>query len=299
MAKLIGLNPGTAVAVGIIDAHASVPALGVVEPEKMVMVMGTSICHMLLSDKEIFVEGMAGVVEDGIIPGFYGYEAGQSAGGDIFAWYVNNGVPAYAHKLAKEEGINIYQWLERKASEYKPGETGLLALDWWNGNRSVLVDADLSGLILGMTLQTKPEEIYRALLEATAFGTRKIIDTFHNGGLPIYELYACGGLSQKNKLLMQIYSDVTNRTIRIADSKHTSALGAAMFGAVAAGKANGGYDSIIEATAKMARVREEIIRPIPENVIIYDRLYQEYSKLHDYFGRGENDIMKQLKSIRV
>ena len=299
MAKLIGLNPGTAVAVGIIDAHASVPALGVVEPEKMVMVMGTSICHMLLSDKEIFVEGMAGVVEDGIIPGFYGYEAGQSAGGDIFAWYVNNGVPAYAHKLAKEEGINIYQWLERKASEYKPGETGLLALDWWNGNRSVLVDADLSGLILGMTLQTKPEEVYRALLEATAFGTRKIIDTFHNGGLPIYELYACGGLSQKNKLLMQIYSDVTNRTIRIADSKHTSALGAAMFGAVAAGKANGGYDSIIEATAKMARVREEIIRPIPENVIIYDRLYQEYSKLHDYFGRGENDVMKRLKSTRV
>src|SRR5699024_9126780 len=171
MAKLTGLNQRTAVAVGNVDAHASVPAMGVVEPGKLVMAMGTSICHMLLGKEEKEVEGMCGVVEDGIIPGFYGYEAGQSAVGDIFAWYVDEAVPEYVKKAADDEGLNVHRWLEEKASEYKPGDTGLLSLDWWNGNRSVLVDTDLSGLLLGMNMQTKPEEIYRALLESTAFGT--------------------------------------------------------------------------------------------------------------------------------
>lgn len=299
MAKRTGLNPGTAIAAGIIDAHASVPALGVVDPGKMVMVMGTSICHMLLSDKEVFVEGVACVVEDGIIPGLYGYEAGQAAGGDIFAWYVENAVPAYAYEQAKKADKTIYSWLETKACMYKPGETGLLALDWWNGNRSVLIDADLSGLIIGMTLQTKPEEIYRTLLESVAFGTRMIINTFEKGGLGIDGLYACGGLSQKNELFMQIVSDVTNRTIHIADSQHTSALGAAMFGAVAAGHKNGGYDSIAAAATKMARVKEVVIQPIPGNVKVYDELFHEYAMLHDYFGRGENNVMKRLKAIRT
>ncbi|MDC3425673.1 FGGY-family carbohydrate kinase, partial [Aquibacillus sp. 3ASR75-11] len=239
-----------------------------------------------------------GVVEDGIIPGYYGYEAGQSAVGDIFAWYVNQGVPAYVEKEAEKEGINVHQWLEQKAAVYQPGETGLLALDWWNGNRSVLVDTELSGLLIGATLQTKPEEIYRALLEATAFGTKKIVDAFHENGVPVDELYACGGLPQKNKLLMQIYADVTNRTIKIAASKQTPALGAAMFGAVAAGVDNGGYDSILEAAEKMARVKDEVVTPIPENVAVYEKLYKEYSTLHDYFGRGENDVMKRLKSFR-
>jgi L-ribulokinase len=298
MATLTGLNAGTAVAVGNVDAHAAVPAMGVVSPGKLVMAMGTSICHMLLGTEEKEVEGMCGVVEDGIIPGFYGYEAGQSAVGDIFAWYVDHAVPAYVKETADEEGVNVHQWLEQKASGYQPGETGLLALDWWNGNRSVLVDTELSGLLLGATLQTKPEEIYRTLLEATAFGTRKIVDAFHENGVEVEELYACGGLPQKNQLLMQIYADVTNRTIKIADSKQTPALGAALFGAVAAGAANGGYDSIVDASQKMARIKDETIKPIPKNVAIYEKLYQEYSKLHDYFGRGENDVMKRLKSIR-
>ncbi|MCI1777067.1 MAG: ribulokinase [Paenibacillus lautus] len=298
MAEMMGLTPGIAVAVGNVDAHAAVPAVGVVTPGKLVMAMGTSICHMLLGTEEKQVEGMCGVVEDGIIPGLYGYEAGQSAVGDIFEWYVEEALPAYVKEAATEEGIGVHQWLEREAAAYKPGQTGLLALDWWNGNRSVLVDTDLTGLMLGMTLLTKPQEIYRALLEATAFGTRKIVDAFHENGVAVDVLYACGGLPQKNRLLMQIYADVTNREIYVADSKQTPALGAAMFAAVAAGQAQGGYDSIIDAAEKMARVKEETFKPIPEHVEVYEQLYQEYSKLHDYFGRGENDVMKRLKRIK-
>ncbi|SDZ47997.1 L-ribulokinase [Evansella caseinilytica] len=298
MARAMGLKPGTAVAVGNVDAHAAVPAVGVVTPGKLVMAMGTSICHMLLGTKEKQVEGMCGVVEDGIIPGFLGYEAGQSAVGDIFAWYVDHAVPAYVKEEAESKGMNVHALLEQKASAYKPGETGLLALDWWNGNRSVLVDTELSGLLIGCTLLTKPEEIYRALLEATAFGTRKIVDAFHENGVSVDELYACGGLPQKNRLLMQIYADVTNRVIKVAASKQTPALGAAMFGAVAAGKENGGYDDITEAARQMGRVKDETFQPIPENVAVYEKLYQEYSRLHDYFGRGENDVMKRLKALK-
>lgn len=298
MAAAMGLNPGTAVAVGNIDAHAAVPAVGVVTPGKLVMAMGTSTCHLLLSEEEVNVEGMCGIVEDGIIAGFYGYEAGQSAVGDIFAWYVEHAVPAYSQQEAADAGMSVHQWLELKASEYRPGETGLLALDWWNGNRSVLVDAGLSGMLVGLTLQTKPEEIYRTLLEATAFGTRRIIEAFQDQGVAVEELYACGGLPQRNKLLMQIYADVTGREIRIADSTQTAALGAAMFGAVAAGREAGGYDSIVDAAAKMGRVREDVYRPVPEHVQIYNELYKEYVSLHDYFGRGASRVMKTLKGMK-
>ena len=162
----------------------------------------------------------------------------------------------------------------------------------------MLVDTDLTGLIVGYTLLTKPEEVYRALLEATAFGTRKIVDAFHNNGVPVEVLYACGGLPQKNRLLMQIYADVTGREIKVAASTQTPALGAAMFAAVAAGKEAGGYDNIVDAAKYMARIREESFKPIPENAAVYDVLYQEYSLLHDYFGRGENNVMKKLKSLK-
>ncbi|MCL6457822.1 MAG: ribulokinase [Gorillibacterium sp.] len=298
MAAKMGLKAGTAVAVGNVDAHAAVPAVGVTGPGKLVMAMGTSICHMLLGTEEKQVEGMCGVVEDGIIPGFMGYEAGQSAVGDIFAWFVDQAVPAYVKEAADKEGLNVHVWLEKQAAAYKPGESGLVALDWWNGNRSILVDTDLTGMIVGYTLLTKPEEVYRALLEATAYGTRKIIDAFQLNGVEVQELYACGGLPQKNQLLMQIYADVTNREIKVAASRQTPALGAAMFGAVAAGSAKGGYDTIVEAADKMARVREETYLPIPAHVAVYEKLYQEYSLLHDYFGRGENDVMKRLKAIK-
>ncbi|WP_147804114.1 ribulokinase [Alkalicoccus halolimnae] len=298
MAEITGLPEGLPIAVGNVDAHASAPAVGVVEEGKMVMAMGTSICHMLLGKEEVEVEGMCGVVEDGIVPGFYGYEAGQSAVGDIFAWYVDHAVPKYIVDEAEEQDINVHALLEEKASRLKPGESGLLALDWWNGNRSVLVDTELSGMMIGYTLLTKPEEIYRALLESTAFGTRMIVDAFHNRGVEVNELYACGGLPQKNPLLMQIYADVTNRKIKVADSKQTPALGAAMFGAVAAGKDHGGFDNIYEAAAKMGRIKEEVFTPKEENVKKYNDIFQEYKRLHDYFGRGENDVMKRLKKGR-
>ncbi|MEN1969873.1 ribulokinase [Lentibacillus sp. N15] len=299
MAMLTGLTEGLAVAVGNVDAHVSVPGIGVTEPGKLVMTMGTSICHLLLSTEEKQVKGICGVVEDGIIPGYYGYEAGQPAVGDIFAWYINRAVPAYIYDEAKLKGISIHQLLEEKAAEYKPGESGLIALDWWNGNRSILVDADVSGLLLGINLQTKPEEIYRTLLESTAFGTRRILDEFSNSGLEVKELYVCGGLTHNNGLLMQIYADVTNRVIKIADSKHISALGAAMFGAVAAGKENGGYSSIVEAAKVMASMKNTVVKPILQNVNVYGKIYAEYSLLYDYFGKGENDVMKQLRAIQL
>lgn len=299
MAAMMGLKPGTAVGISNVDAHVAVPAVGIVEPGKMLMIMGTSTCHMVLGTEEKMVPGMCGVVEDGIIPGFLGYEAGQSCVGDHFEWFVENCVPASYYEEAKQKGINIHKLLREKAKALKVGESGLLALDWWNGNRSVLVDADLTGVLLGCTLTTKPEEIYRALIEATAFGTNMIIETFENNGVPVQELYACGGIAEKDEMMMQIYADVTNREIRISASPQTVALGSAMFGAVAAGKEKGGYDSIFEASKKMSKVKKEYYKPIPENVEAYKKLYAEYKLLHDYFGRGMNDVMKRLKKIKA
>ena len=298
-AEWTGLRPGTAVAVANVDAHVAVPAVTVTEPGRMVMIMGTSICHMVLSGEEHLVPGICGYVEDGIIPGMFGYEAGQSCVGDHFAWFVENCVPAAYEREARARGLDLHQLLEEKAANLKPGESGLLALDWWNGNRSVLVDVDLTGLLIGATLATKPEEIYRALIEATAFGTRVIIEAFQDHGVPVNDLVACGGLPEKNRLLMQIYADVTGREMKVTASKQTSALGAAMFGAVAAGRAAGGYDSIFEATRSMAHLKEETFKPNLVDKEVYDQLYAEYLRLHDYFGRGGNDVMKTLKRIKA
>jgi len=298
MAKITGLRPGTAVPIGNVDAHVSVPAATVVEPGRLVAIMGTSICHMVLGTEERVVEGMCGVVEDGIIPGLFGFEAGQSCVGDHFAWFVDNCVPAGYHEEAKARGLNVHQLLEEKAAHQKPGEHGLVALDWWNGNRSILVDVDLTGLLVGATLATKPEDVYRALIEATAYGTRVIIEAFEKSGVAVNEIVACGGLPERNKLLMQIYTDVTGREIRVAATAQAGAFGSAMFAAVAAGKEAGGYDSIFEAAKNMARLQDVVYRPNPAHKAVYDQLYAEYLKLHDYFGRGENDVMKRLKALR-
>lgn len=299
MADKIGLLPGTAIGIANVDAHVSLPAVGITEPGKMLMIMGTSTCDILLGTEEKIVPGMCGVVEDGVLPGFFGYESGQSCVGDHFEWFVENSVPADYKEAAKAEGKNIHQYLTEKASQLKVGESGLVALDWWNGNRSVLVDVDLTGMMLGMTLATKPEEIYRALIEATAFGKKIIIETFEESGVPIHELYACGGISWKNPMMMQIYADVTDKEIFISASDQTPALGAAMFGAVAAGKEKGGYDTIFEAAKVMGKVKEESYKPNLENVAAYKKLYAEYKLLHDYFGRGDNDVMKRLKVIKA
>ena len=294
-----GLQPGTAVAVANVDAHVAVPASTVVEPGRMVMIMGTSTCHMVLSDKEHVVPGMCGYVEDGIIPGLFGYEAGQSCVGDHFAWFVEHQVPELYTREARERGIDLHEFLQQKAAALKVGESGLLALDWWNGNRSVLVDAELGGLLIGMTLQTTPEEIYRALIEATAFGTRVIIETFEANGVPVREIVAAGGLAEKSPLIMQIYADVTGRPFKLSGSDQTPALGSAMFGAVAAGREAGGYANIEDASRAMARLKERVFEPITENAGSYDVLYREYVRLHDYFGRGENDVMKTLRGLRA
>jgi L-ribulokinase len=293
-----GLRPGTAVAVANVDAHVSVPAATVTEPGRMVMVMGTSTCHLLMADKTADVEGMCGVVEDGILPGLFGYEAGQSGVGDVFAWFVDNLVPATYFEMAEREGSDVHAVLEREAAALAPGQSGLIALDWMNGNRSVLVDVDLSGLILGATLATKAPEVYRALIEATAFGTRMIIESFEASGVEVRDIVTCGGLPDKNKLLMQIYADVTKRQLSIAASSQTPALGSAMFAAVAAGSAAGGYDRIEDASAAMARLRDERYVPDPVAAAVYDELYAEYERLHDYFGRGGSEAMKRLRAIR-
>jgi L-ribulokinase len=295
----MGLQPGIAVAVANVDAHVAVPATTVAEPGRMVMIMGTSTCHMVLGKEERLVPGICGYVEDGILPGLFGYEAGQSCVGDHFAWFIENCVPASYEREAQSRGITLHQVLEEKAARLKPGESGLLALDWWNGNRSVLVDVELTGLLIGATLLTKPEEIYRALIEATAYGTRVIIEALENNGVPVWELVAAGGLPEKNQLLMQIYADVTGREFKVAGSAQTPALGSAMFGAVAAGRANGGYDSIYEAAPIMGKLKEETYRPNPAAKAVYDQLFAEYLRLHDYFGRGENDVMKHLKAIKA
>ncbi len=299
MAAATGLREGTAVAVANVDAHVSVPAATVTEPGRMVMIMGTSICHMVLGTQQRIVPGMCGVVEDGIVPGLFGYEAGQSCVGDHFAWFVTNCVPADYQHEAESRGINLHQLLEEKAAALRPGESGLLALDWWNGNRSVLVDVDLTGLLIGATLATKPEEIYRALIEATAYGTRMIVETFEESGVAVEELVAAGGLPERNKLLMQIYADVTGREIKLAGTPQAGALGSAMHGAVAAGSGAGGYDDIRQATVRMAHLKDESYVPNAENGRVYDEVYAEYVTLHDYFGRGANDVMKRLKRIRA
>ncbi|MBG0787497.1 MAG: ribulokinase [Anaerolineaceae bacterium] len=297
-ARWLKLNPGIPVATGMMNNQAAVPAAGVVEPGNMAILLGTRFVHMVLSKKEYRVPGMVGMVRDGIIPDYIGYEAGQASGGDQFAWFMENAVPEEYAKEARRRKISLFEYLEEKAAALEPAESGLIALDWWNGNRSILVDDDLSGLILGYNLKTKPEEIYRALLEASAYGTRKIIETFIASGIPINEIIVSGGAPMKNKLLLKILADVTRMEIKVADCPHSSAMGAAMYAAVAAGEENGGYATIQDASQKMAHLMTKTFLPNNNDKKTYNRLYSEYTLLHDYFGYGHNDAMKRLKNLR-
>jgi len=298
LAEEIGLVPGIPVAVPIIDAHAAVPAC-TVAPNQLSLILGTSFCHLMLGEEERLVPGICGVVADGILPGYYGYEAGQAAGGDIYAWFVDNAVPKSCFDEAESKGMDVHALLERQASELKPGESGLLALDWWNGNRCVLVDAELTGLIVGYTMSTTAAEVYRALIEATAFGTLKIIRTMEAEGVRIESCYASGGLPDKNRLVMQVFADVTGREFKVCASQQSCALGAAMLGALAAGSEGGGYDDMVAASKVMSKVRDESYVPNRENTERYAELFAEYEELHDYFGRGDNPVMKYLKRSKV
>ena len=292
IASQLNLISGTPVGTAIIDAHSAVAGAGVADQGKMVMAMGTSTCHMVLNKKEVFVEGVAGVVKDGIVPGYYGYESGQAATGDIFSWVTEYGVPESYYKESREDGLSLHELLIKKALDRKTGDHGLLALDWLNGNRSVLMNSDLKGVLVGLTLKTKPEDIYRAMIEATAFGTRIIIETYEESGLNIDELHACGGLAS-NPLIMQIYSDVSGRTINVASSSQTTALGAAILGSVAAGPEHGGYGSYVEAIKKMTKPAKITYKSDQRNIKIYNKNFSKYKLLHDFFGR-DNLLMEKF-----
>jgi L-ribulokinase len=284
LAAQAGLSEEVAVAVGNVDSFASVPGAGVERPGVFVMAIGTSICDMVVDAEEVRLPGITGVVRDGILPGQFGYEAGQTAVGDMLGWFVRT--------LGNGAGFDE---LESAAGELAPGETGLVALDWFNGNRSILADADLSGAILGLTLRTRPAEIYRALLESIAFGNRRIIDNFTEHGIALERIVACGGIAERSPLAMQLIADVSGRPVHVPDSELIPARGAALFGAVAAGV----YDDISEAIATTRPADARVYQPQPEATQIYDRVYPVYRSLYEILGGTEVGLLHTLKRIRT
>jgi len=297
-AAKLDLPAGIPVAMGAFDAHLGAVGSGIA-PGTLVKIIGTSTCDMLVSEsskKLADIPGICGIVDGSILPGYFGLEAGQSAVGDIFNWFVN-----YIQPGGPEAGS--HEALTEKAAKLRPGQSGLLALDWNNGNRTVLVDQRLTGLLLGQTLHTKPEEIYRALIEATAFGALTIINRFEEYGVKVSQVINCGGIAEKNPLLMQIYTDATGREMKISRSAQSCALGACIAGAVVAGKKSGGHDSFADAQAAMCGIKDITYKPIAENAKVYKQLYVLYKQLHDAFGTNEfsgkmANVMKDLLSIK-
>lgn len=283
-ANRLGLRPGTAVSIAHTDAHVALPAVGITTPGKMLMIIGTSTCDMLLGEEYHSISGISGVAADGIVPNLYAYEAGQNAVGDLLNWVVTQ--CASDHRVLTE-----------KASTLAPGQSGLVMLDWAGGNRSILANAELSGLLVGMTLSTRPEEIYHAAIEATAFGQKIIIENFRKHGMAVDSLYACGGISRKNGLLMQIYADILDMPITVSAGDQIPATGAAIFAAVAAGSAAGGYDDIYTAANAMHQSFDRVYTPNSAHRAVYDTLYEAYCTLHDQFGR-DSRLMRQLRALR-
>ena len=299
-ADVLGLVPGIAIAVGAFDAHMGAVGAGI-NPGTLVKILGTSTCDIMTSpnNKNLSdIPGVCGIVDGSVIPEYFGIEAGQSAVGDIFLWFVKNLVPEEYGKTVDEKFKN----LSNEAEKQKPGEHGLLALDWNNGNRTILVDVRLSGLLLGQTLHTKPHEIYRALIEATAFGALTIINRIEEYGVPVKEIVNCGGLAVKNPFLMQIYADITGRPMKVSRSEQTPALGAAIFGAIAAGKEVSGFSDIQEAQKAITGIKKTY-EPDTSNHSVYKKLYALYKQLHDAFGTEKwsgkmHNVMKDLLIIR-
>lgn len=292
-AEKLGLPEGIAVATGNIDAHVTAAAVQAVENGQLTAIMGTSACYLVSNEQAKIVDGMFGVVDGGIVDGAWGYESGQTAIGDIFAWFLRNCVPASYSQEAEKRGISIHEYLSELAAEQQIGEHGLIALDWHNGNRSVLMDPKLSGLMIGMTLATTPEDQYRALLEASCFGARTIIEAYENSGVDVTEVIVAGGLV-KNKLLMQMLSDILHKPLSMADNQQPGAHGSAVFAAVAAGA----YDDVRAASAAMGSKQENVYQPDEQRGKEYDVLFEEYTRLHDHFGRGGDDIMHRLRQLR-
>ncbi|NYH54213.1 L-ribulokinase [Nocardiopsis arvandica] len=288
-----GLPEGVPVAVGNIDAHVTAATARTTGPGRMLAIMGTSTCHVMNSDVLAEVPGMCGLAHGGITPGAWGYEAGQSGVGDIFGWFAESYVPPAYHEEARERGLSLHELLSDKAAEAPVGGHGLVALDWHSGNRSVLVDHDLSGVLVGMTLATRPEEVYRALVEATAFGTRTIVEAFTASGVPVEDLTIGGGMV-RNPFVLQVYADVLGRSLKIVASEHGCAVGAAIHAAVAAGA----HPDIHAASDAMGRVRAETVDPDPARTAAYDELHAVYTELHDHFGRGGSRSLHRLRALR-
>jgi L-ribulokinase len=291
-ASWTGLPEGITVAVGNVDAHVTVPAARATEPGHLLAVMGTSTCHVMNGVDVALVPGMCGVVRDGITPGAWGYEAGQSGVGDIFGWFVEHSVPPSYHEAAQDAGQDLHEYLTSLAEKQQVGEHGLVALDWHSGNRSTLVDHRLSGVVAGLTLATRPEDVYRALLESTAFGTRRIIDAFQDAGVPVERLVIAGGLL-KNAFLMQVYSDVTGYPLDVIDSAQGPALGSAIHAATAAGA----YDNIEDASRSMGKRRENVYEPDAEQHRRYDDVYADYVELYEHFGE-HSGLLHRLRDRR-
>ena len=300
-AEKLGLPPGIAVAVGAFDAHMGAVGAGIKEGT-LVKILGTSTCDLMIHPNHHplpDIPGLCGIVDGSVLPGNYGLEAGQSAVGDIFLWFVNNLVPdTYGSTIDAK-----FEAMEAALTPLRPGQTGLLALDWNNGNRTILTDTRLTGLILGQTLHTRAHEIYRALIEATAFGALTIINRLEEYGIPVLEVVNTGGLAVRNAALMQIYADVIGRPMKISRSDQTCALGAAIFGAMAAGTVESGFDSVADAQRALCRLREIVYQPNPANHARYTRLYGLYRQLHDAFGTDQwsgrlSHVMKELLNLR-
>ncbi len=291
--ELTGLCTGTTVAVPIIDAHAALVCAGIVDPGKLMIIMGTSSCHIVMSDRGKSVSGICGSVEDGIVPGYIAHEAGQACVGDSFDWFMKNCLcKKYVHE-ADTQGKNIFEYTEEKAATLKVGESGLLVLDWFNGNRTPYADYDLTGAIIGLTLKTKPEEIYRAIIESTAFGTKQIVELYENSGVKVEEIYAAGGISSKSPFIMQIYADVLGKAVKITESKQAGAKGSAILASVAGGY----FDSLDSAARILADNVTKLYTPIAENTEKYNKIYCEYKKFSHFFAIENRDIMKNIKDI--
>ncbi|WP_307869169.1 ribulokinase [Nocardiopsis sp. B62] len=288
-----GLPEGTPVAVGNIDAHVTAATARTTGPGRMLAIMGTSTCHVMNSEVLAEVPGMCGMALGGITPGMWGYEAGQSGVGDIFGWFVDTHVPPAYHEEAAAKGVSVHELLSDRAARAAVGEHGLVALDWHSGNRSVLVDHSLSGVLVGMTLATRPEDVYRALVEATAFGTRTIVEAFTGAGIPVHDFTVGGGMV-RNPFVLQVYADVLNRPLRVVDTEHSCAVGAAIHAAVAAGA----HPDVHAASEAMGRVRADTVDPDPKRAATYDSLFAIYTELHDHFGRGGSDSLRRLRALR-
>lgn len=306
IARQTGLPAGLPVAIGAIDAHAGAVGAGI-EPGTVVKVIGTSTCDMAaveIAGEPAPISGLCGIVRGSILPDCWGLEAGQAAVGDLFSAFIRQMTPAQTLEEASRAGLKIHDHLAKKAAALSPGESGLLALDWQNGNRSLLADSRLSGLILGLGLQTQPHEIYRALIEATAFGARMILHRMESHGVPIHRVVNCGGIAEKNDLLMQIYADVMNKPMFLSASSQTPALGAAIFAAACRPDQPGFYPSVRQAQKKMCHLKPHAFHPRPAHVALYNRLFALYSLLHDQFGglNGTLDlgpVMKELLTLRA